>query len=261
MSIVKKLGNKRVTKKILWLLLACFAGNVDAAQVRSVLDTYNSIKGVQKAQAISTILKYLSNQIACNKMVTNASQSDGQLKQLIENLINTINGGNSKDAKDAATILYKVIDSSINEQAMDNHYLHSASHFKDESVNTANALKYMLGNAKDSHTRLKNYEYDTIFSKVMSSDVLINQSTDITFLKNVGGNNNANQIKIIVPIHLVCEFPKIQELYGEKRDIKDSQAKKYKIQCMINITANGLVQKKAANVNADGRSGSLYPIK
>ena len=253
---IKKLGRATKTKNgfLGLLLLACFAGNADAAQVRAVIETYNSIHGVKKTQTISSILKYLNKQVACDNMVINASQANGQLGNLIDSLVNTINYGNKTDAECAAEILHKIIFSEPNSAGRRNHKLHASLHFAENKSNTFNALEIDTGKKKVRHTVLQNYHYNQIFGRVLRH--LTDEQTTILF--------ENGQLKINMPLHYVCNNPIIYEV-DSREFVRGLEARKqYTMYCSINVDNNGLIRGRGADTprerDADGDSGSCYPI-
>lgn len=279
MSIVKKIGNKRVTKKILWLLLACFAGNVNALapSVRNQIVELTK----QNALTIQTMVELVkiaenvksskAREEAYNEFV---SKAQGQkLRDFIFRLVATVRDkeNDSNSRVQAANTLRKIIFSSSNSVGRDNLIQHSMFHYDGPSlIDTQAGFSTYWNNLrpenrrnKNQHTALTNHECSQVFAKVIDN---INSDNTIIDVRN-------GQITINMPISYVCKkLPIIVELQkrtpnnimavaqdiDRKQVINNDALNGYEIMCYININNNGLINGPGGAA-VDGLSGSCYP--
>lgn len=273
MNILKK--SKIAHKSLCLLLLALFAGNVDAAQVRSVLDTYNSIEGVSKVKTMKALLELLNNDACCKKIVNTAAEqkfkkSDPQLKTFISSLVYTINN-DAVNREKAAEALRKIIFSQPNKIARENLFLHSAAHYSTSLIKTeADYVDYWN---RLSDKDKKNKKVHTVFGDERSQDIFSDSLKSI-LSNNAEINFTGTQIIINIPLENIRKnVTSIQEFYkitdckteAKRGDIYTVEPKKtsnYEIICYINIDPQtGLIKAPKPDNKIDGQSGSCYPQK
>ena len=240
MNILKK---GKIAKKGLWLLLlALFAGNVDAAQLRPAIDTYNSINGVTKIKSMTALLSLLSNKIDCEKIVNAAAghqvnRNSTKLKELISNLVYTINN-DAVNRKNAVDILHKIIFSAANDVARNNIFNHSAQHFNGSTINTIADFKRLN---KPRHTVLTNYNCLNVFARTINSLKTNINNTSLSFTQ--GG-----QLKITVPVQdiytyqpEIVDFKRIDDNHYIDKYNDRGAINNFSIQCYMNIGRNGYI--------------------
>lgn len=278
MNILKK--SKIAHKSLCLLLLALFAGNVDANAVNLNKTLEPKIESAilkvaqQRTFTISTINQIASilkhkqdkEQQPAYDLFVKAAKGE-KLARFISTLVNSIRDENCNcDARErAAHTLRMIIFSEQNKDALANFQEHSVLHYMDGGIKNLRAVKFITGDneLKTQHTKLTNYTFQYVFDNFFSSNILMSKDVDVEF-RVLQNNDNEYKLDIRAPLLKICntkdKHPEIQELTNKDPKEIYNPSTKYFMHCMINVVNDGTIKKqKDMKKPFDGKSGSCFP--